>query len=75
MADFASFPGPAQLSVACRFSVLQATESWAGPGLGTRLWCISVSYHYLFHLPAYIEVENAWEEARVSNQRVGRLSM
>ena len=25
----ASFPGPAQLSVA---SVLQATESWAGPG-------------------------------------------
>ena len=29
----ASFPGPAQLSVACsRFSVLQANESWAGPG-------------------------------------------
>ena len=25
----ASFPGPAQLSVA---SILQATESWAGPG-------------------------------------------
>ena len=32
----ASFPGPAQLSVAIstvkRFSVLQATKSWAGPG-------------------------------------------
>ena len=27
--EVASFPGPAQLSVAC---VLQATESWAGPG-------------------------------------------
>ena len=25
--DIASFPGPAQLSVAC-----SATESWAGPG-------------------------------------------
>ena len=32
----ASFPGPAQLSVACYgkagFTVLKATESWAGPG-------------------------------------------
>ena len=32
----ASFPGHAQLFVACstvkRFTVLQATESWAGPG-------------------------------------------
>ena len=28
----ASFPGPAQLSVACSHSVLQVTESWAGPG-------------------------------------------
>ena len=31
MEVLASFPGPAHLSVAC-FSVLQATESWAGPG-------------------------------------------
>ena len=33
-AHLASFPGPAQLSVACstRLTVLQATESWAGPG-------------------------------------------
>ena len=33
--ELASFPGPAQLSVACstdRFSILQATESWVGPG-------------------------------------------
>ena len=30
----ASFPGPTQLSVACSTvsGVLQATESWAGPG-------------------------------------------
>ena len=28
----ASFPGPAQLSVAISTSVLQATKSWAGPG-------------------------------------------
>ena len=39
----ASFPGPAQLSVACstdkyckRRKVLQATESWAGPGNEAR---------------------------------------
>ena len=33
----ASFPGPAQLSVACSHGkVLQATESWAGPGNEAR---------------------------------------
>ena len=34
-AGVASFPGPAQLSVA--ILVLQATKSWAGPGNKTRL--------------------------------------
>ena len=35
----ASFPGPAQLSVAC-FTVLKAKESWAGPGNeASRLLC------------------------------------
>jgi len=29
--NIASFPGPTQLSVACSM-VLQAMESWAGPG-------------------------------------------
>jgi len=31
----ASFPGPAQLSVACS-TILKATESWAGPGNEAR---------------------------------------
>ena len=37
----ASFPGPAKLSVACstRFTVLKATESWAGPGNEASVVC------------------------------------
>ena len=35
LVHIALFPGPTQLSIAC-FSILQATESWAGPGNEAR---------------------------------------
>ena len=35
--DVASFPGPAQLSIACSTAVLQATESWATESLDGKL--------------------------------------